>query len=103
MKSSLPTESPRPTEPAAVSPNKVWLNGDLVEESAAHISPFDHGLLTGDGVFETLIAYADKPFATSLHWERLRRSASVFGLEVPDNETLNSACEAVIAANGFSP
>ena len=79
------------------------MNGELIDESAAHISPFDHGLLTGDGVFETLIAYGDQPFASSLHWARLRRSAEVFGLEVPDDATLNAACEQVIIANGISP
>ncbi|MFT4551205.1 MAG: branched-chain amino acid aminotransferase [Verrucomicrobiales bacterium] len=82
---------------------KVWMNGELIDESAAHISPFDHGLLTGDGVFETLIAYGDKPFATTLHWARLRRSAAVFGLDVPDEATLNAACEATMEANGISP
>ena len=79
------------------------MNGELIDESAAHISPFDHGLLTGDGVFETLIAYGDQPFASSLHWARLRRSAEVFGLDVPDDATLNAACEQVIIANGISP
>lgn len=101
MNSTLPTESQDSEQSAP--PSKLWMNGALIDESAAHISPFDHGLLTGDGVFETLIAYTDRPFATSLHWERLRRSASVFGLEVPGDEELNAACEQVIAANGFSP
>ncbi len=35
----------------------IWLNGKLVGELGASVSVFDHGLLTGDGVFETLIAY----------------------------------------------
>lgn len=102
MKSILSTESSRSSEVPSKT-CKVWLNGELIDEALAQISPFDHGLLTGDGVFETLIAYGDHPFATSLHWERLRRSASVFGLEVPDDEVLNAACEQVIAANGISP
>ena len=34
----------------------VWIDGALVDESEARVSPFDHGLLTGDGVFETLKA-----------------------------------------------
>jgi branched-chain amino acid aminotransferase len=79
------------------------MNGELIDESAAHISPFDHGLLTGDGVFETLISYGDQPFATTLHWARLRRSAAVFGLEVPSDEELTAACVAVTKANGISP
>ena len=81
----------------------VWINGELVDENAAQISPFDHGLLTGDGVFETLIAYGSQPFATTLHWERLRRSAAAFGLDVPGDEELNAACEETIRANGISP
>lgn len=101
MKSTLSPES-QVFDPSTVT-NMVWMNGELINESAAQISPFDHGLLTGDGVFETLIAYQDRPFATSLHWARLRRSAAVFGLEVPSDEALNTACEEVIRANGISP
>jgi branched-chain amino acid aminotransferase len=32
----------------------LWVDGALVDEAAARVSPMDHGLLTGDGVFETL-------------------------------------------------
>ena len=31
---------------------KIWLDGELVDESEAKISVFDHGLLYGDGVFD---------------------------------------------------
>jgi branched-chain amino acid aminotransferase len=34
----------------------LWVDGALVDEAAARVSPMDHGLLTGDGVFETLRA-----------------------------------------------
>ncbi len=42
---------------------KVWVNGALDELARLRISPLDHGLLVGDGVFETLRVYDGVPFA----------------------------------------
>ena len=86
------------------SQNKVWFNGRIVAEEDAGVSPFDHGLLTGDGVFETLISYdGNRPFAFTRHYERLKGSARPFGLNVPDADLLNAACEEVLALNGSGP
>ncbi len=81
----------------------VWQNGQIVPEEVARVSPFDHGLLTGDGVFETMIAYGPTPFAFSRHYARLKHSAAVFGLAVPSAETLLAACEEVIRSNSLCP
>lgn len=81
---------------------KVWIDGSLFDESEARISPFDHGLLTGDGVFETIKAYAGQPFAVRRHLERLERSAAGLGLRVPDAADLRDAIAAVVAANGLT-
>jgi branched-chain amino acid aminotransferase len=80
----------------------VWVNGVLADESDARISPFDHGLLTGDGIFETLRVYDGVPFAWRRHFERLGRSASGLGLPVPPGDVLRRAATAVIEANGLS-
>lgn len=80
----------------------VWVNGALSEEGDARISPFDHGLLTGDGVFETLRVYGGKPFAWSRHIERLARSAAGLGLVTPPPETLREATDGVLEANGLT-
>ncbi len=86
------------------SQNKVWFNGSIVAEEDAGVSPFDHGLLTGDGVFETLISYdGNRPFAFTRHYERLKGSARPFGLNVPDSDLLNTACGEVLALNGSGP
>jgi branched-chain amino acid aminotransferase len=77
----------------------VWLDGALVELHDARISPFDHGLTVGDGVFETLRVYGGVPFAWTRHFERLTRSADGLGLPVPDAGTLREAADAVLAAN----
>ena len=77
----------------------VWVDGVLSEESEARISPFDHGLLTGDGVFETLRVYGGRSFAWTRHLERLSRSAAGMGLALPPGEVLRGAAEAVLDAN----
>lgn len=77
----------------------VWVDGALVEEREARISPFDHGLLTGDGVFETLRVYRGEPYCWRRHYERLTRSASGMGLAIPPGPALRRAALDVIAAN----
>jgi branched-chain amino acid aminotransferase len=80
----------------------VWINGDLVPEATARVSPFDHGLLTGDGVFETLLARDGTVFAVRRHLERLARSAAALGLTVPSAEVLRAALRHVMDGNGLT-
>ena len=80
----------------------VWVDGSLVDEHEARISPFDHGLLTGDGVFETLRVYRGEPYCWRRHYERLARSASGMGLAMPSSEGLRQAALDVIEANGLT-
>jgi branched-chain amino acid aminotransferase len=77
----------------------VWVDGSLVEEHEARVSPFDHGLMTGDGVFETLRVYRGEPYCWRRHYERLARSASGMGLAIPPSEALRRAALEVIDAN----
>lgn len=77
----------------------IWLNGSLVDERDARVSPFDHGLLVGDGVFETLRVYDGVPFAWRRHAERLTHSAGGLGLALPDLSELRNAGDAVLHAN----
>ena len=80
----------------------VYLNGELLDASEARISPFDRGLLVGDGVFETLRVYGGVPFAWRRHMTRLALSAAGLGLEVPHTTSLREGAEAVVAANDLS-
>jgi len=84
-----------------MSASVVWVDGALVPADEARISPFDHGLLVGDGVFETLCVYGGTPFAWRRHADRLELSARGLGLGVPDRATLRAAADAVLAANGL--
>jgi branched-chain amino acid aminotransferase len=80
----------------------LWLDGRLVSENEARVSPFDHGLLVGDGVFETLRVYDGVPFAWTRHHERLVRSAAGLGLSAPGSRELRAAVDEVLAANGLA-
>ena len=79
----------------------VWIDGAVVDETEARISPFDHGLLTGDGVFEALRVTRSRPFAARRHLERLERSAAGLRLPCPPAATLRDAIEEVIRANAL--
>jgi len=74
----------------------VWINGTLVPDDEARVSIFDHGLVTGDGVFETIKVVSGVPFALSRHLARLARSATGLGLSTPDLEQIRDGAMAVI-------
>lgn len=78
----------------------VWIDGELFPLERAHLSPFDHGLLVGDGAFETMKVLDGTPFALTRHLRRLARSLTGLGLPVPDERWLRHGIGDVVAANG---
>lgn len=78
---------------------KVWLNGALVDRGDAKISVFDHGLVTGDGVFETVGVYGGRPFVLGRHLVRLQRSASGIGLGDLDLKRIERGVAEVLEVN----
>ena len=80
----------------------VWLDGRLSDEHVARVSPLDHGLVVGDGVFETLRVHRGVPFAWRRHLERLAVSAAAMRLRIPDEAVLRDAAASVLAANGLT-
>jgi branched-chain amino acid aminotransferase len=81
----------------------VWINGELLPDDDARVSVFDHGLVVGDGVFETIKVAAGVPFAMTRHLQRLRKSALGLGLVEPDLESIKAGAMAVVAASGAPP
>ena len=79
------------------------MNGELFPDDDARISVFDHGLVVGDGVFETIKVVGGAPFAMTRHLVRLRKSALGLGLPEPDTEQIRQGALAVIAASGNPP
>ena len=62
---------------------QLWFNGTITGEAEAALSPFDHGLLYGDGIFEGIRFYDRVPFRLRAHLERLARSAAALALNIP--------------------
>jgi branched-chain amino acid aminotransferase len=60
---------------------------------------FDHGLVVGDGVFETIKVASGVPFALTRHLARLGRSAAGLGLPEPDLDQIRQGALAVIEAS----
>ncbi len=52
----------------------VYLNGEIIEEGSARISPFDRGFLWGDGVYEVTPCFAGRLYRLDDHLDRLYRS-----------------------------
>lgn len=89
--------SPSPVETVRA----VWINGSLVDTAEATVSVFDHGYTVGDGVFETLKVIDGQPFAPTRHLERLERSATGLGLDLPVSyDKLRAAMDEVVAEVG---
>src|SRR5204862_7937341 len=72
-------------------PVKVWVGERMWEEDEARMSPFDHAIITGDGVFETMKVEGGRCFALGRHLNRLARSAAGLRLEVPEVDLLRRA------------
>lgn len=79
------------------------MNGALLPDNEARISVFDHGLVVGDGVFETIKVSHGTPFALTRHLKRLARSATGLGLPEPDLDQIRAGALAVIAASPDVP
>jgi branched-chain amino acid aminotransferase len=79
---------------------KVWLNGELVDETDAAVSPHDRGLLLGDGVFETLRTYGGRLVTVPEHLERLQAGASVLGIPLPGLDVIAKGAQDLVSSAG---
>ncbi|MEO7994433.1 MAG: branched-chain-amino-acid transaminase [bacterium] len=60
----------------------TWVNGKLTTKEEAAISPFDHGLLYGDGCFEGIRIYNHRIFKLEEHLDRIYASAKVMQIDI---------------------
>ncbi|MFC4533382.1 aminotransferase class IV [Sphaerisporangium dianthi] len=76
----------------------VWVNGELLDPAQASVSVFDHGLMVGDGVFETIKCMNGESFALTRHLDRLKLSAERLGLPEPDLDAIAAGVRACLSA-----
>ena len=79
--------------------NICWVNGDLFAPEEKAVSAIDHGIIVGDGVFETVKVINGSPFAISRHLRRLNESSKGLGLDPPDSKTVMKAVEEILNAD----
>jgi branched-chain amino acid aminotransferase len=80
----------------------VYLNGSLIPQSQARISPLDYGFLYGYGLFETMRAYGGHVFRLEKHLARLERSAQELGIDLDSSAKLEKALCDTLRANDLS-
>ena len=68
------------------SNSTVYVNGTISDGAVAVVPVFDHGFLYGEGVYETLRTYRRSPFLLDRHLTRLRTSASLLNLAIPQDD-----------------
>lgn len=77
---------------------KVWIDGDLVDSSDAHVPALSVGVLTGTGVFESMKVVDRDAFALRRHLRRLGSSAALVGISLPGDDVLRGAVRSVLDA-----
>jgi branched-chain amino acid aminotransferase len=81
---------------------KVWINGKFFDPGRANISIFDRGFMYGDGLFETMRAYAGVVFKLDGHIDRLYTSLGVLGIRKPcSKEVLKKAIYRTVKVNAL--
>jgi D-alanine transaminase len=60
-----------------------YLNGEYLPFEEARISPFDRGVLFGDGAYEVMPVYGGRPFRAAAHCARLTRSLAAIHMDDP--------------------
>lgn len=61
----------------------IYLNNSFIPKEEAVVSVFDHGLMYGDGLFETMRSYNGVIFNIDVHLDRLFGSAGLIRLTIP--------------------
>jgi branched-chain amino acid aminotransferase len=78
----------------------LWINGALIDKADAKVSPFDHGFLYGDGVWEHLRVFGGKLFRPDDHLRLLFSAAETLGIDIPlSRDKLLAAIDATVKAN----
>jgi branched-chain amino acid aminotransferase len=78
----------------------VYLNGQMVKEDQARLSPFDRGFLWGDGVYEITPCFNRRLYRLADHLERLYRSLRYVRIDPGMNRTeMEKATLALLDAN----
>jgi len=78
----------------------INLNGEIVKQEDAKISPFDHGYLYGVGLFETFRVYDGHPFLLDDHLFRLQQGLNDLQIDTDlDRTEITSMISSLLKVN----
>src|SRR3954469_10458777 len=81
----------------------IWFDGEMIPWRDARVHVLTHALHYASSVFEGQRAYNGEIFKLREHSERLRKSASLLGFELPWTvDEINAACIEVLNVNGYT-
>lgn len=75
----------------------VLIDGESLDPASASIPVADMGFIRGYGVFEVIRSHHGQCFRLEPHLERLDRSATMLGIELPDHEDIGAWATAAAA------
>ena len=81
---------------------RVWVDGHLVRSDEPALTPLDHGITVGDGVFETAKVVDGQVFALTRHHARMDRSLAGLGLAPLDRDRVQEGIDAVLGLGAMS-
>ena len=76
----------------------LYAGGRLIDPDTPVLTASDHGVLVGDGAFETCELIDGRTFALTRHLDRLDASVRALGLGAPDRDEIRAAVAAVEGA-----
>ncbi len=87
--------------------NYFYINGNIVPDKDAYISPSDRGFLLGDGLFETILAVEGVPLFLESHLTRLKKGLTAILFEPSSTQRLfkdikDGVITRLIKKNGLS-
>ena len=81
----------------------VILNGEVVQENQALISPFNRGMMYGDGCFETIRSYSGKFLGWDMRFERLKGGLDYLNIDAPfTSQELKEQVLSLLSKNSLS-
>ena len=84
-----------------MSASLVWIGGEVLDAQLATVAATDHGLLLGDGCFETIAVHDRRPRMLGRHLRRLDTALRRLAISgTPSEDELRGAIDALIDARG---
>ena len=77
----------------------VYLNGEYVPRSQAHVSIDDRGFLFADGVYEVIRVYEGRPFLMAEHLSRMARGLDALRIRFDGVDALGDVAERLLDEN----